>query len=75
MDRDGDGLLDKEELIAYQIRLTEHNNRKQINAVFEKHDEDGNGIVTFAEVWVHGEEGMSHPMPCDMLSMSYDPLR
>ena len=57
MDRDGDGLLDKEELIAYQIRLTEHNNNKQRDVVFEKHDEDGNGLVSFAEVWVHGEEG------------------
>ena len=58
MDRDGDGQLSKEELIAYQIRLTEHNNKKQTGLIFEKHDEDGNGLISFAEVWVHGEEGV-----------------
>ena len=58
MDRDGDGLLDKEELIAYQIRLSEHNTNKQTNLVFIKNDEDGNGLVSFEETWVHSDGGM-----------------
>lgn len=57
IDRDGDNQLDKEELIAYQIRLTEHNNKKQARRVMEKNDEDGNGVVTLAEIWLHSEEG------------------
>ena len=60
IDRDGDGKLDKEELIAYQIRLTEHLDRQQSDRVFKKNDEDGNGAVSFEEVWVHSEEGMTH---------------
>ena len=39
IDRDGDGELDKEELIAYQIRLTQHNDNKQAGLVFRKNDE------------------------------------
>lgn len=57
IDRDGDGLVDKEELIAYQIRLTEHNHNQQTNRVFEKNDEDGDGVVTLEEMWVHSEGG------------------
>lgn len=58
MDADGDGFLVKEELIAYQIRLSEHNTNKQTKLVFIKNDEDGNGIVTFEETWVHSEGGI-----------------
>ena len=57
IDRDGDGLVDKDELIAYQMRLTEHNHNQQTQRVFEKNDEDEDGMVTLAEVWVHSEEG------------------
>lgn len=57
IDRDGDGSLDKEELIAYQIRLTEHNNNQQTHRVFEKNDLDQDGQVTIQEMWAQFEEG------------------
>ena len=57
IDRDGDGLLDKEELIAYQIRLTQHNDNQQTNRVFEKDDNNGDGVISLQELWSHGEDG------------------
>ncbi len=58
IDRDGDGLLDKEELIAYQIRLTEHNQNQLTKRVFQKNDEDGDGMVSFEEAWMQSDEGV-----------------
>lgn len=57
IDRDEDGLVDKEELIAYQIRLTEHNNNQLTDRVFAKNDENNDDKVSLEEVWAHGEDG------------------
>lgn len=54
--------MDKEELIAYQIRLTEHNTNQQTNRVFQKEDENEDGVVSFEEVWIQSEEGSLLPL-------------
>ncbi len=59
IDRDGDGLLDQEEVMAYQIRLTEHNTKKLTGKVFEKNDDNSDGKVSFQEMWSESEEGVS----------------
>ena len=57
IDRNGDGVVEKDELIAYQIRLTEHNNNQQTNKVFDKNDENQDGFVSLQEMWAEMEEG------------------
>lgn len=68
--------MDKEELIAYQIRLTEHNTNQQTNRVFQKEDENQDGVVSFDEVWIHSEEGSLLPLFgfITIMWLSCDPL-
>ncbi len=55
IDRDGDGLVDKTEMVAYLIRLGEHNDNQQTNRVLEKIDKNKDGKISLEEFWEYSE--------------------
>jgi len=55
IDRDSDGLVDKQELLAYLVRLGEHNDKQQSSKVMEKADRNKDGKVNMEEYWQYSE--------------------
>ena len=55
IDRDGDGLVDKTEVIAYLVRIDEHNSNQQVTRVMEKADKNKDGQISLEEFWKYSE--------------------
>ena len=55
IDRDSDGLVDKQELLAYLVRLGEHNDNRHSSRVMEKADTNKDGHVSRQEFWQYSE--------------------
>ena len=55
IDRDGDGLVDKNEVIAYLVHIDEHNSNQQVTRVMEKADKNKDGQISLEEFWKYSK--------------------
>ncbi len=55
IDKNGDGKLDKSELVAWIASVEERHYNMEADEIFDKEDIDGDGFISFEEYWLNNE--------------------